>query len=62
MLNRSEKRDTVRITTKETYGIGSVWIFEALHTPYGVSGSCLRRFTVLHTDFARRAKQCSVWP
>ncbi|GAA5975716.1 hypothetical protein JCM5350_002704 [Sporobolomyces pararoseus] len=30
-------RDSVRITTTETYGIGSLFVFDFLHTPYGCS-------------------------
>ncbi|GAA5838567.1 hypothetical protein JCM3766R1_006014 [Sporobolomyces carnicolor] len=30
-------RDSVRITTTETYGIGSLFVLDALHTPYGCS-------------------------
>ncbi|GAA5865352.1 hypothetical protein JCM8547_005064 [Rhodosporidiobolus lusitaniae] len=31
------KRRSVRIETKETYPIGSLWIFDAYHVPYGCS-------------------------
>ncbi|GAA5929365.1 glycoside hydrolase family 16 protein [Sporobolomyces koalae] len=30
-------RDSVRITTTDTYGIGSLFVLDALHTPYGCS-------------------------
>ncbi|GAA5834858.1 hypothetical protein JCM5353_004902 [Sporobolomyces roseus] len=30
-------RDSVRITTNDAYGIGSLFVFDALHTPYGCS-------------------------
>jgi hypothetical protein len=29
-------RDTIRITTTDTYGVGSVWITDMLHVPFGV--------------------------
>ncbi|PPR00752.1 hypothetical protein CVT24_000777 [Panaeolus cyanescens] len=32
-----QKRDTVRIQTSVRYGIGSVWIADFLHVPYGCS-------------------------
>jgi len=31
------KRDSVRITTKDKFGIGSVWVVDLWHAPYGVS-------------------------
>ncbi|KAI5474430.1 glycoside hydrolase family 16 protein [Pseudohyphozyma bogoriensis] len=31
------KRDTVRITTSDTYAVGSLFVFDALHLPYGCS-------------------------
>ncbi|KAI0372082.1 hypothetical protein BV20DRAFT_1120294 [Pilatotrama ljubarskyi] len=30
-------RDTIRITTKELYDFGSLWVFDATHLPYGCS-------------------------
>ncbi|ORY86636.1 concanavalin A-like lectin/glucanase domain-containing protein [Leucosporidium creatinivorum] len=33
----NEKRNTVKITTQDTYGIGSLWVFDATHVPYGCS-------------------------
>lgn len=33
----NEKRNTVRITTSDGYGLGSVWIADMFHLPYGVS-------------------------
>ncbi|CDO73687.1 Glycoside Hydrolase Family 16 protein [Trametes cinnabarina] len=30
-------RDTVRITTKDFYDFGSLWVFDATHLPYGCS-------------------------
>ncbi|EJU02508.1 hypothetical protein DACRYDRAFT_22129 [Dacryopinax primogenitus] len=31
------KRNTVRISSVETYGLGSLWVMDALHLPYGCS-------------------------
>ncbi|KZT51853.1 glycoside hydrolase family 16 protein [Calocera cornea HHB12733] len=31
------KRNTVRISTVDTYGLGSLWVMDALHLPYGCS-------------------------
>lgn len=31
------KRDSVRIATKETWGVGSVWAIDVWHAPYGCS-------------------------
>lgn len=33
----NEKRNTVRITTQSAYDLGSVWIADVLHMPYGCS-------------------------
>ncbi|KAF5382698.1 hypothetical protein D9615_003073 [Tricholomella constricta] len=33
----NEKRDTVRITTKERYGLGSIWVADIFQVPYGCS-------------------------
>ncbi|GLB38171.1 putative hydrolase family 16 [Lyophyllum shimeji] len=33
----NEKRNTVRITTNDRYGLGSVWVADMLHIPYGCS-------------------------
>lgn len=33
----NEKRRSVRITSKESYGIGSLWIADMYHMPYGCS-------------------------
>ena len=32
-----QKRNTVRITTKDQFAVGSVWIADILHVPFGVS-------------------------
>lgn len=31
------KRDSVRITSQDSYDVGSVWVVDALHLPYGCS-------------------------
>ncbi|KAF8073512.1 glycoside hydrolase family 16 protein [Lyophyllum atratum] len=33
----NEKRNTVRISTNDRYGLGSVWVADMLHIPYGCS-------------------------
>ncbi|KAK7683143.1 hypothetical protein QCA50_013816 [Cerrena zonata] len=33
----NEKRNTVRITSKDFYDVGSLWIIDLLHIPYGCS-------------------------
>ncbi|KAG5721471.1 putative glycosidase C21B10.07 [Termitomyces sp. T112] len=33
----NQKRNTVRITTNERYGLGSVWVADMFHIPYGCS-------------------------
>ncbi|KAJ7627648.1 glycoside hydrolase family 16 protein [Mycena polygramma] len=33
----NQKRNSVRITTKSTYDLGSLWIIDAVHLPYGCS-------------------------
>ncbi|KAF8654615.1 hypothetical protein AX16_003527 [Volvariella volvacea WC 439] len=33
----NEKRNTVRITTNDQYGVGSVWVADLFHVPYGCS-------------------------
>ncbi|KDQ60268.1 glycoside hydrolase family 16 protein [Jaapia argillacea MUCL 33604] len=33
----NQKRNTVRITTQDSYGVGSLWILDAVHLPYGCS-------------------------
>ena len=33
----NEKRNTVRITTKDFYDFGSLWIIDVVHLPYGCS-------------------------
>ncbi len=31
------KRNSVRLTSQDTYDVGSVWVIDALHMPYGCS-------------------------
>ncbi|KAI0305128.1 hypothetical protein B0F90DRAFT_1701537 [Multifurca ochricompacta] len=33
----NEKRNTVRITSQDSYGVGSLWIIDLTHLPYGCS-------------------------
>jgi hypothetical protein len=33
----NDKRNTVRISTKDRFAVGSVWIADMLHVPFGVS-------------------------
>ena len=36
----NQKRNTVRITTKDRFAVSSVWIADMLHVPFGVSFMC----------------------
>lgn len=42
MVPFNEKRNTVRISTKDRYAVGSVWVADMVHVPFGV------RFTAAH--------------
>jgi hypothetical protein len=33
----NQKRNTVRISTTDRFAVGSVWIADMLHVPFGVS-------------------------
>lgn len=35
-LSFGENRDTIRVTSKDRFKVGSVWIADFLHVPYGV--------------------------
>ena len=37
----NDKRNTIRISSKDSYGVGSVFVADMLHVPYGVGLSCL---------------------
>jgi len=32
----NEKRDSVRMSTQETWGVGTVWAIDVWHAPFGV--------------------------
>jgi hypothetical protein len=53
----NQKRNTVRISTQDRFAVGSVWIADMLHVPFGVSLSCHLRWSwcciVMLTPFAR---------
>lgn len=56
-------RDSVRITTDEAYGMGSLFVIDTLHTPYGVRFLRYLRcisLTSLANVFGDLV-QCSVW-
>jgi hypothetical protein len=36
-LAYNQKRDTIRLTSSDTYPVGSVWVLDAVHLPYGCS-------------------------
>lgn len=38
----NEKRRTVRITSDDAYGVGSVFVFDVFHIPFGVSSMVFR--------------------
>lgn len=40
-LNPGDKRNTVRISTSDRFTVGSLWIADILHIPYGVSRPAL---------------------
>lgn len=44
----NQKRNTVRISTTDRFAVGSVWIADMLHVPFGVSlsfsSSCYLRW------------------
>lgn len=35
----NDKRDTVRITTADYFPVGTIWIIDAVHLPFGCSVS-----------------------
>lgn len=54
----------VRITTQQSYAVGSLWIIDAIHLPYGCSvRPCPARHTMLHDCSLLCSLICSqVWP
>lgn len=36
-VNFNDKRNSIRITSKDQYTVGSLWVADILHVPYGVS-------------------------
>lgn len=46
----NDKRNTVRIATNDSYGVGTVWAADMLHVPYGVSKYAFPFFTPDLTD------------
>lgn len=39
----NNKRNTVRISSKDEFAAGSVWVADMLHVPYGVGGRSFPR-------------------
>ena len=52
----NEKRNSVRIESRDWYGVGSLWVVDIAHVPYGCSVSLraqpISRFT-FPTDWGR---------
>lgn len=42
-LQFNQKRDSIRISTKDQFTVGSVWVADIIHLPYGVRHMCLSR-------------------
>lgn len=61
-MDYNYKRNSVRITSNEYYDVGSVWVLDATHLPYGCSVSYIpddylhRLRLVLNMDVSQ------VWP
>lgn len=36
-VNFNDKRNAIRISTKDQFTVGSLWVADILHIPYGVS-------------------------
>lgn len=45
-LNIDQKRNTIRITSKDSFTVGSLWIADIRHVPYGVSLSHPDDYTI----------------
>ena len=59
-LSFGEKRESIRMTSKDRFKVGSVWIADFLHVPYGVRPSpTALLFSVLIRVLPF---QCSTWP
>jgi hypothetical protein len=54
----NDKRNTVRISTKDRFAVGSVWIADMLHVPFGVN----QAFAPVESLCSCALCQCSVWP
>lgn len=52
----NEKRNTVRIATKDRYAVGSVWVADMFHLPYGVGYHFLHRTKRILTTSFRSAQ------
>ena len=46
-------RDTIRITTTDSYAVGSVWIADMLHVPFGVGQRLSNRYMSVLSRFAQ---------
>jgi hypothetical protein len=45
-LNFQDKRNAIRISTTDRYTVGSLWVADILHLPYGVSIPSLQMVVV----------------
>lgn len=54
-------RNSVRITTQAAYDIGSLFVMDAYHVPYGVSAVSTAKGSRIKAD-AILLLQCAVWP
>ena len=50
----NEKRHTVRVSTKDRFAVGSVWIADMIHVPFGVSHAFSRPLDDDRCDGLRR--------
>ena len=55
----NDKRNSVRIESRDLYGVGSLWIVDIAHVPYGCSVSLLIQPVVLVANGLFRFQ---VWP
>lgn len=53
----NDKRNSVRITTNDYFEVGTVWVIDAIHLPFGCSVCTLRPLGVsaksVHSDMCR---------